>query len=198
MTDHLFEAVDGATPLTEDEKLGLIPSHITLRRELNEAEQAGILAALGWAESRKRDVPDETFLRRLHKEMFKDVWKWAGVYSRQNNRHPVGLDGYKIPAAMHQLAQDARYWIDNKSYSPEEIMARFHHGLVFIHPFPNGNGRHSRLATDLLAKQLGIKRFTWGKDNLGKSGGEARKAYIAALREADNHDFRPLLAFVQS
>jgi Fic-DOC domain mobile mystery protein B len=197
MTGALFDADDAATPLTEDEKQGLIPSHIALRRELNEAEQAGILAALGWAESRQREVLDEGFLRRLHKEMFRDVWKWAGVYSQQRNRHPVGLDGHKISPAMHQLVQDVKYWIENRTYPPDEILARFHHRLVFIHPFPNGNGRHSRLATDLLAKQLGVPAFTWGRGNIAKAGGETRKAYVDALRAADDHDFGKLLAFVR-
>ncbi|TAL29528.1 MAG: mobile mystery protein B [Alphaproteobacteria bacterium] len=198
MNDLLFAADDAATLLTGDEKRALIPSHITLRRELNEAEQAGILAAYTWAFSRRRDVLDEDFLLRLHKEMFKDVWKWAGEYSKENNRLPVGLDGYKIRPAMHQLVQDARYWIENKTCAPDEIAARFHHRLVQIHPFPNGNGRHARLATDLLAAQLGIPAFSWGRENIGKVGGETRKKYVEALRAADNHDFDKLMEFMRS
>lgn len=49
MTDPLVPDDDGGTPLDEEEKEGLIPSHIALRSELNEAEQAGILEAQEWA-----------------------------------------------------------------------------------------------------------------------------------------------------
>ncbi len=112
MIDSLFDADDAATPLTADERNGLIPSHITLRRELNEVEHAGILAADGWAFSRRRDVPGKKFLCRLHKEMFKSVWKWAGEYSRETGRS-IGADCYKIAPDLHQLIDDVKYWIEH-------------------------------------------------------------------------------------
>mgnify|MGYP006177406483 CR=1 FL=1 len=92
---------------------------------------------------------------------------------------------------------DSRYWIENGTYEPDEIAARFHHRLVSIHPYPNGNGRHARLAADLLLASLGRKRFSWGSANLVDPG-ETRAQYIAALRSADNHDIQPLLKFVRS
>jgi hypothetical protein len=43
VTDPLIDAEDGiATPLTPEEREALIPTYITLRRELNEVEQIGI------------------------------------------------------------------------------------------------------------------------------------------------------------
>jgi Fic family protein len=68
---------------------------------------------------------------------------------------------------------------------------------VSIHPFPNGNGRHARLATDVLLFQRRQLRFTWGSQSLGVDG-TARREYIAALREAGAGDIARLFAFVRS
>ena len=195
MTDPLIEEIDGSTPLTEEEREQLIPSYITLRRELNEAEQANILDAESWAFGRKRDVLNERFLTDLHNRMFGRVWRWAGSYRRSQKN--VGIDAYRIPVNLRQLTEDCRYWIEHETYSPDEIATRFHHRLVAIHPFPNGNGRHARLATDLLLTKLGQERFSWGQVNLVDAS-ETRDTYINALRAADRHDYAPLLAFVRS
>jgi Fic-DOC domain mobile mystery protein B len=94
------------------------------------------------------------------------------------------------------LFGDVRYWIENKTYSPDEIAVRFHHRLVFIHPFPNGNGRHARLIADVFAMKLGRPAFTWGSAHLVEEG-EARNRYLEAIRAADNGDIQPLLKFAR-
>ena len=195
MTGPLLGQDDASTPLEYEERADLIPSYITLRHELNEAEQANILEAEDWAFKRKREMLDEEFLKRLHKRMFGRVWRWAGKF-RKTERN-IGVDAHRIQVDLRQLLDDCRYWIENSSYSADEIAARFHHRLVFIHPFPNGNGRHARLATDLLLTRLGHPGFSWGLVNLINPG-ETRQTYVAALRAADNYDFRPLLDFVRS
>ena len=195
MIDPLIEQDDGSTPLTEEEREQLIPSYITLRRELNEAEQANILDAESWAFERKRDVLNERVLTDLHSRMFGRVWRWAGSYRRSQKN--VGVDAYRIPVDLRQLMEDCRYWIEHETYSPDEIATRFHHRLVAIHPFPNGNGRHARLATDLLLTMLGRERFSWGQVNLVDAS-ETRDTYINAVLAADGHDYGPLLAFVRS
>ena len=195
MTDPLDGQDDASTPLTEEEREQLIPSYITLRSELNEAEQANILEAEEWAFARKRDVLDERFLKNLHKRMFGRIWRWAGQF-RQSERN-IGVDAYRISTDLKQLIDDCRYWIENETFDPDEIATRFHHRLVSIHPFPNGNGRHARLATDLLLTALGRPRFSWGRVNLVDAS-ETRKAYVNALRAADNHDYGPLLDFVRT
>lgn len=195
MTDPLDEQDDASTQLTEEEREELIPSYITLRSELNEAEQANILEAEEWAFTRKRDVLDEKFLKTLHKRMFGHVWRWAGKF-RQSERN-IGVDAYRITADLRQLIDDCRYWIEHGTYDPDEIATRFHHRLVLIHSFPNGNGRHARLATDLLLTERGCPPFTWGRVNLADAS-ETRKAYVDALRAADNHDYKPLQEFVRS
>jgi Fic-DOC domain mobile mystery protein B len=196
MPDPLFADDDEAnTPLTAEEREQLIPAYITLRHELNEAEQINIGQALRWTTARKRDVLDQNFLRQLHKRMFGDVWRWAGQY--RTSARNIGVDAYRIAMDVRQAIGDACYWIEHKTYPPDEIAVRFSHRLVAIHPFPNGNGRFSRLIGDLLAQQLGQEPFTWGRANLVDAG-ETRARYIEALRAADNHDIKPLLLFARS
>ncbi len=196
MSDPLIDAADdAATPLSPEERDGLIPSYIILRRELNEAEQIGIADADRWASSRKRNALDEGFLRRLHGRMFGGVWRWAGEYRRSERN--IGVDHWRIETELRQLLDDVRYWIGQGSFTSDEIAARFHHRLTWIHPFPNGNGRFSRLTADLLAVQLGRERFTWGAGDL-IGAAEVRRRYVAALRAADSHDYRPLMEFVRS
>lgn len=194
MTD-LFDEPDNATPLTPEERRELIPAHIAYRSELNEAEQENIARAQDWALARKRDPLGEKFLKDLHKRMLGDVWKWAGKF-RQSERN-LGIPFYEIPTALRQLLDDTKTWIEYESYLPDEIAVRFHHRLVAIHPFPNGNGRHARLMADLLVMRLGQERFSWGRESL-RDAGALRQRHIAALQAADNHDFGPLLAFARS
>ena len=140
MTDQLFDDDDDAnTPLTAEEREQLIPYYITMRHELNEAEQVNIGQALRWVTSRKRDILDQDFLNQLHKRMFGDVWRWAGQY-RTTPRN-IGVEAYRIPMDIRQLIDDTRYWVEHETYPPDEIALRFSHRLVAIHPFPNGNGR---------------------------------------------------------
>lgn len=193
--DPLIEQDDASTPLSPEEQEGLIPSYISLRSELNDAEQANILEAEEWGFNRRRDVLSEKFLNDLHKRMFGRVWKWAGTYRKTGKN--IGVDAYRIPTELRLLIDDTRYWIENETYSPDEIAARFHHRLVWIHLFPNGNGRHARTATDLLLTSLGQRRFTWGSENLVDANA-TREQYVAALRAADNQDYDPLKAFVRS
>lgn len=195
MTGPLGSQDDGGTELTEEESEGLIPSYITLRSELNEAEQANILEAEEWAFARNRDLLDEKFLDKLHKRMYGNVWRWAGQHRTSGKN--IGIDAYRIPTELRQLLDDCRYRIENGTYEPDELAACFHHRLVSIHCYPNGNGRHARLAADLLLKSMGEKRFSWGRKNLVDVE-ETRERYIAGLQAADGHDIGPLLEFVRS
>jgi Fic-DOC domain mobile mystery protein B len=196
MPDPLFDRDDDAnTPLAAEEREQLIPSYITLRHELNEAEQINIGAALRWAAARRRDVLDRDFLSELHQRMFGDVWRWAGQY--RTTASNIGVEAYRIAMDVQQAIDDALYRVEHATYPSDEIAVRFSHRLVAIHPFPNGNGRFSRLVGDLLASQLGQPAFTWGQINLANAG-ETRARYVEALRAADNHDIGPLLLFARS
>jgi Fic-DOC domain mobile mystery protein B len=195
MNEPLGPQDDAGTPLTEEEREGLIPSYITLRNELNEAEQANILEAREWAFRRRRDVLEERFLNRLHERMYGNVWRWAGDFRTSGKN--IGVDAYRIPTELRELLDDCRYWIEHGTYDSDEIAARFHHRLASIHPYPNGNGRHARLATDLLLRSMGREPFSWGGGKLVAQG-DVRSRYIAALQAADKHDIEPLLQFVRS
>ncbi len=187
----------GATPLTPDEEDGLIPQHITLRAELNEFEQANIVEAETWLQNRRSipSVRDSVFLKELHRRMFGQVWKWAGEYRKIDRT--LGIHWPKISYETEALCREVDYWCKDRVYPPEELALRFHHKLVWIHCYPNGNGRHSRLAADLLITELGNTRFTWGRANLDAAG-DVRSRYIDSLKSADNRDLEPLLAFARS
>lgn len=197
MDDLFVYPDDDATPLTPEEQSDLIPAHISYRHELNEAEQENIARGQAWALARRRrqGLLREKFIKDLHQRMFGEVWRWAGDF-RKTERN-LGISPYEIPVALRQLLDDAKAWTQHRSYSPDEIAVRFHHRLVAIHPFPSGNGRHSRLMADLLVMELGQVRFSWGRTNLQRAG-DVRRRYIDALRAADNHDIGPLLAFARS
>jgi Fic-DOC domain mobile mystery protein B len=194
--DPLFDADDAAnTPLALADREGLVPTYITTRDQLNEAEQENILQADRWAFARRRSVADVGFLIGLHRRMLRSVWRWAGTLRKTAVN--IGIEPRDIEVELHQLVGDVKWWIDNQTYSPDEIAVRFHHRLVAIHPFPNGNGRHSRMAADLLVVQLGGERFTWGREGLVKAAA-TRSAYVKALQAADRHDISALLTFARS
>lgn len=194
MTD-LHQQADDATLVPPDKRADLIPSHITLRSELNALEQDNILSASIWALQRRHDPVSESFARKLHRRMFRKVWRWAGKFRTTNTN--LGVDHTLIQPRLYEVVDNAQFWVENKTYPPDEIAVRFHHALVSVHPFPDGNGRWSRLMADVLASRLGRPRFTWGGGELAEAG-EMRDEYIAAVKAADNHDFALLLAFARS
>lgn len=193
--DDLFAQPDNATPLTPDEREGLIPSHVAYRHELNAAEQENIFRAQEWALRRTRDVLSEKFLTNLHGRMLGDVWRWAGRF-RTGDKN-IGVPFYEVPQTIRQLLEDTKAQITSNAYGLDDIAVRFSHRLVQIHPFPNGNGRLSRLMADLIVVQSGSQPFTWGRATL-QSVSDARDRYIAALKAADHHDYGPLVAFARS
>ncbi len=192
-----YEHANGATPLDPNEIEGLIPNHITTRSELDRWEQDNINEALAWLERRRpKDILSEQFIRQCHKKMFCHVWRWAGQL-RQTEKN-LGIPFYQISTELYKLCDDTRYWIEHQTFGADEIAARFHHRLVSIHPFVNGNGRHARLMADLLLETtLGQPPFTWGQTNLATKGKD-RAQYIESLIAADRGEFQPLLEFVRS
>ena len=187
---------EGATPLDPDELEGLKFAHIETRSELDQLEQQNIQEGYNWL-SRQRNYNDfisDEFLKALHEKLFGSVWTWAGSYRHSDKN--IGVDHLMISVELRNLLDDAKYWVEHDTYSREGFAARFHHRLVKIHPFPNGNGRHARIMTDvILERVLGVAPVNWGASNLAADG-EHRQAYIQALRAADNNDYRQLIEFV--
>ncbi len=188
---------EGATPLEPDETEGLLLTHITTRAELDRWEHDNISQAYLWAERlKKTDFFNEDFICLLHKKMFGNVWKWAGNFRKSNKN--IGINWQEIAVELKKLCDDAKAWTEFKTFTPDEFAVRFHHRLVCIHPFPNGNGRHARLMADLILEKIFKKPvFTWGSASIIKQG-ETRKRYIEALKAADDHDYSLLMKFVRS
>lgn len=191
-----FEYASGATPLDPDESIGLIPSHITTQGQLNEWEAVNILKAENWlTNSNYEDFLTMDFVQLLHKKMFDDTWNWAGTFRKTLKN--IGVEPFNIPTNLKILLDDTAYQVIHNTYPIDEIAYRFHHRLVLTHPFPNGNGRHSRLITDVLLTKAGQSRFTWGKQHLEKES-ITRTQYIAALQNADKGNYTLLAKFVRS
>ena len=188
---------NGATPLDADELHGLIPTHLVSRNQLNEWEERNIQAALSWIERQRRLRPlEEAWLRRLHREMFAQTWRWAGHY--RSSDKSIGADWRQIRMQVPALLADMAYQVEHRVEPVDQIAVRFHHRLVSIHPFPNGNGRHARLIADVLIEQLGAPRFSWGGSSSIVDASALRQQYIAALQQADRGEISALLAFARA
>jgi len=188
---------EGNTPLDPDEADELIPTHIATRDALNAWEQANIAAAAEWLARRRRTEPvlSVAFARELHRRMFDGTWRWAGRF--RTTEKNIGVAPQRIAEEVAKVLADAAYWVEHGTYALDEIAARLHHRLVWIHPFPNGNGRHARLFADALLAVHRAAPFTWGsRDPTGQ--GDARERYLAALRKADAGDLAALVAFARS
>jgi Fic-DOC domain mobile mystery protein B len=194
----LFTTGDGNTPLNPEEHDDLIPD-LSTKEELNEWERQNILEAAAWAldprNLNRRDPFTEAYIRELHLRMFDQTWRWAGTY--RTTEKNIGVSHYQIREALPALLGDARYWVEHHVFTPDELAVRFHHRLVIIHPFANGNGRHARLMADVIVSRLGQPAFTWGSAGVVRVG-DTRRSYIDALRAADQNNVQPLLVFARS
>ena len=189
------QLVAGATPLDPNETAQLKLKHLIFMKELDESEAQNIANALVWLrKQRNKDPLTVPFVLQLHLKMFGDVWSWAGVYRKSEKN--IGVPWPQVPQAVAELLHKTHIWIQEKRYNWDELGVRFHHRLVQIHPFPNGNGRHSRLITDFMLRKYKQKEFTWGR--VGTQISLARTHYLQALRAADERNFEPLLAFVRT
>jgi Fic-DOC domain mobile mystery protein B len=192
---------DGNTPIRPEEAEQLNP-RISTMGELNEYEALNILLAREWAFDGRTmtstDPLEEPYVRELHHRMFANVWKWAGTY-RQTERN-IGCDPKEIVQRISQLLANTRYWLENKTFSTDEALLRFHHQLTRIHPFANGNGRHARMIADVAVVKYGGAEFTWGAGKDVVAQGDARTRYLAVLRklDANENDVQSLLEFARS
>lgn len=194
-----LEYIDGQTPLEEDEKVGLLIPTIATRAELDEFEQQNIEEAIQWVLGRPlkaTTILSEQFVKSLHKRMYGRVWGWAGEFRKTNKN--LGVDKWQIPTELKALLDDASYWVEHETFTPDEIAVRFKHRIVSIHCFPNGNGRHSRLMADIIIDKIyRLPVFSWGANNLVKQS-DTRITYLKAVKEADKNNYAQLLLFARS
>lgn len=194
MNDLLHTDAD-VTPNGPEELQGLKHKHVSTHGELNELEHANIVQGMRWLDNLPQLPPlDEEFLRELHRRLFAEVWHWAGRFRRSEMN--IGIDPITIPVELRLLIDNTNYWIEHHTYEPLEIALRFHHRLLQIHPFSNGNGRLARISTNTLLKIIKSPPIDWSGGRPPEQMEVHRKNYIAALRSADAHDLEPLLIFV--
>lgn len=187
---------EDATPLDPNELGGLKHKHITTQAELDELEQANITSGLRWlSRTRRKDILSNGFAMELHRQLFGQVWNWAGSFRTTGKN--IGVDPAQISLQLRMVLDDARYWAEKGTYGPREAAVRSHHRIVLVHPFANGNGRHARILADaVLEKIYQVDPIDWTAGADLQKMNERRVAYIAALKAADRHDITPLLAFV--
>jgi Fic-DOC domain mobile mystery protein B len=188
----LWKPIPGETPI--DDISGLRIRGITTRRELSEAEATNIakatlkyLAARPSRRSAKFDLP---WCLKLHQEMFGEVWNWAGAL-RQQDGYSIGVAWHQIQDRLFELLQDLESWTGWMERI--EQSARLHHRAVQIHPFPNGNGRWSRMLGNIWLKLHSEPIVNWPEKKIEETS-EIRDRYIAAIKAADALDYEPLLS----
>lgn len=162
--------------------------------ELDELEDENIQKGLEWLYHQQGpNYLSSEFLCKLHSKLFGNVWKWAGKYRKVDvniSKYPP----YDIAPQLKLFFEDLKLWLQNGSMSWDEISAELHHRLVSIHPFPNGNGRTTRIYTEYVQKMNQQSVTSW-RATLPPH--ERRKAYITALKAADQGNFRLLIEFMR-
>ena len=198
MTDRT--KTPGATP--GDDTSGLIQRQLTDRRARNAAELDAISRAYNkhiYRARRKRAGTEwltDELIRRVHFDMFGEIWEWAGKYRTDSVN--IGVDFHLIPEQIKLLCGDFNYWNSGKgAMAPLEIAARLQNRLTRIHPFKNGNGRHARMITDIFFHSVKHPLPKWPQIQLMSEGDQVRARYIEAMKAADKEDYRELMAFMK-
>jgi len=198
MTDRT--KTPGATP--GDDTSGLIQRQLTDRSARNAAELDAISRAYNkhiYRARRKRAGTEwltDELIRRVHFDMFGEIWEWAGKYRTDSVN--IGVDFHLIPEQIKLLCGDFNYWNSGKgAMAPLEIAARLQNRLTRIHPFKNGNGRHARMITDIFFHSVKHPLPKWPQIQLMSEGDQVRARYIEAMRAADKEDYRELMAFMK-
>ena len=181
----------GAAPFNTN---GLLHRHLTTQEELNALEFANINQAMGkyllGSLTEKKAPFTLEWLFQVHREMFEEVWDWAG--KPRNTEFKIGVLPAQIPSFLKQLLDDLKYWEGQTTMEPIEIASHLHHRLVQIHPFENGNSRWARLLTNIYLKKQGLPLVQWPEGSLGQEG-DIRDCYIDALKAADRGDSGALI-----
>jgi len=169
----------------------LLPAHINTQAQLNEWEALNILnASKKYLTKRSVAAVSADWLKRVHKEMFGETWKWAGEFRKKDLN--IGISWHQIPEQIKLLEDDLKYWQAGKgNFSVFQQSVRLHHRLVKIHPFINGNGRHARLVADIFLYNKDEKLPNWPDEKLIENS-DIRKKYINALKAADSGDYNKL------
>jgi len=182
-----WESLPGETPI---DPTGLKHrGSITNRKELAAAEALAInktfLRYLAARPSARSAPFDYEWLLRLHREMFGDIWTWAGIVRTHDVN--IGVPHLQIVERLAALADDLHSW-SGFGHTLETQAVWLHHKAVQIHPFENGNGRWARLLANIWLKLHREPIVAW-PDNLLGAESEVRGEYLTAVRAADDGDY---------
>lgn len=193
-----FDTPEGATPI--EDASGLLVEGVVTYADLSEKETENIIRAVNeHLRPRKRHAAvwlTEEYVRLVHRDMFDRVWQWAGRY--RDAELNIGVAAHSIRDEVGKLCQDVAFWDGQKENSLPvlERAVRLHHRLSWIHCFPNGNGRHARLMSDIYLRVHRHKLPDWPSSALGGPG-DVRGAYLDALKKADRGDFGSLVEYAK-
>ncbi len=183
--------IPGETPIDPS---GLKDRSIKTRTELNEVEAENIrkvyVKYLADRPTRKSAPFDYQWLFKLHREMFHEVWVWAG----KPRTHDVNL-GVSWPNIQEQLwalLADLNEWQESLQMSLIEQSARLHYRAVWIHPFCNGNGRWARMLASIWLRLHSGPLLVWPEEHIEERS-IIRDEYLATLYKADEGEFSPLI-----
>lgn len=141
--------------------------------------------------TRKEAPFDFAWFCTLHREMFEDVWGWAGRL--RTSVTSIGVQPNFIESRLYDLTQSLPCW---KREGLLRQATMLHHQAVQIHPFENGNGRWSRMLANIWLAVHGHAVTVWPATGLSEKS-PVRDQYIAAIKAADEGDYDPLLALHQ-
>jgi Fic-DOC domain mobile mystery protein B len=185
-----WKRIPGETPIDVS---GLKISGISNRQELSVVEAENVRKAvvkyLAGPLTRRTAKFDLSWMLKLHREMFGDVWKWAGKVRTTDSN--LGCPWHQVTVRLQDLCADLAYWEAHWS-DVIELVAHLHHRAVQIHPFLNGNGRWSRLLANVWLKLHKLPLTEWPEDVIGATS-SVRDDYLTAIRAADMGDYAALI-----
>ena len=185
-----WNLVAGETPIDIS---GLRLKGIGSRSALNRFEAENIRKAvvkyLAVKPGRRTAPFTMNWAKRLHKEMFGEVWRWAGIFRRENLN--IGCDWHQVPLQIEALLNDLVFWENHESATLVQAV-RLHHRAAQIHPFSNGNGRWARLLSNIWLIRHDHPLTEWPEDTIGDRS-VIRDEYIAAIKSADDGVEEPLI-----
>jgi Fic-DOC domain mobile mystery protein B len=182
--------VPGETPIDPS---NLKVRGITTREQLYEFEWRNIrkvvVKYLNTKPIRRSARFDYSWSLRLHREMFGEVWTWAGLLRTKDLN--IGVPWQHVETNLFTLFGNLDYWEKERTVDLLEQAVMLHFEAVRIHPFENGNGRWSRMLANIWLKLHDHPYTSWPEEMMGQSS-VIREEYLSAVRQADAGDYAML------
>jgi fido (protein-threonine AMPylation protein) len=126
-------------------------------------------------------IVTERFIRDLHRELYGEIWTWAGAFRRHEIN--LGVAPEQILTETASGLDTLLYrWRNTADWNSRPFGIGVHAEILRIHPFADGNGRTSCLMADLVFLSTqdtdSLYLYEWRID---------KPRYISLLREYDRH-----------